>query len=96
MIDTYRRAMSDCYETFNVNSHQNQMKKALRASRGFPCFQFTVNGGESEGEFLADFAGLTAEEDRNDETKLSAALERLLKMAMDLRNQKAGEDGSAT
>jgi hypothetical protein len=94
MIDTYRRAVSDCYETFNVNSHQNQMKKALRAMRGYPYFQFQVTGGEAEAEFLADFSSLTGD-DRNDETKLSAALEKLLKMAMEMRNEKAGEDGSA-
>jgi hypothetical protein len=92
MIDTYRRAVNDCYETFNPNSYQRQMQKALRASRGFPCFQFQVNGGDEEAKFLADFAGLTAEEDRNDEDKLSAALEKLLKMAMKLRS----EDGIET
>ena len=85
MIDTYRRAMKDCFDTFNVNSYQNQMRKALRASRGFPCYQFTVNGGEEEAEFLAAFGGLTEEADKADEEKLSQALAKLLKMAMELR-----------
>jgi hypothetical protein len=62
MIGTYERAMKDCFETFNVNSHQKQMQKAMRAMRGFPCFQFTVNGGEEEAEFLAAFGGLKEED----------------------------------
>ena len=87
MIDTYRRAMNDCFDTFNVSSYQNQMRKALRASRGFPCYQFTVNGGESEAEFLAAFGGLTEDADKTDEDKLSQALAKLLKMAMELRSE---------
>jgi hypothetical protein len=82
--------MNDCFKTFNVNSYENQMKKALRASRGFPCFQFTVNGGEEEAEFLAAFAGLTEEADKADENKLSASLAKLLKMAMEMRKETNG------
>lgn len=87
MINTYDRAMKDCYDTFNVNSYQNQMKKALRSSRGFPCFCFQVAGGDAEAAFLASFAGLTSEADKTDEVLLSQALAKLLKMAMELRNE---------
>jgi hypothetical protein len=74
------------YEVFAPRSYEYEMKKAMRQMRGFPCFQFTVNGGESEAEFLADFAGLTTQDDRRDEDKLSAALAKLLKVAMELRH----------
>ena len=68
------------YDTFNPNSYNNQMRKALRASRGFPCYELRFEAGDEEAEFLSDFAGLTREEDRTDEVQLSGALAKLLKM----------------
>ena len=75
------------YETFNPNNHKNQMRKALRAMRGFPCYELRFEVGEQEAEFLSDFMGLTSPEDRADEALLSSALAKLLRMAMELRKE---------
>jgi len=81
------RTTSYPYEVFNPNSHRNQMRKALRAMRGHPCYELRFEAGEDEAKFLADFMCLTRDEDRTDEVQLSSALAKLLKMAMELRKE---------
>ena len=75
------------YETFSENKHNREMKRAMRAMRGFSDLELVVNIGIPERDFLAAYAKL-GDEDINNEAKLSAALLDLLHFVMELKTRK--------
>lgn len=64
------------YEMLNTQSITSQVARALRQTHGFSEYLLTIPGTEEKARFLAEFGRL---DDRQDEAKLSAALDDLLK-----------------
>ena len=81
------------YKTFPLNSYELEMKRSLRAMRGWSDFELTVNVGQPERDFLVSFAKLP-EESLNDERKLASALKDLLRFVMELKAPKAPAEGA--
>ena len=79
------------FETFNQNRYEREMRRSLRAMRGWSDFELTIQIGREEAAFLADWGKLDKEEDRLNEDLLAASLKGLLQMAMELRKSEANE-----
>ena len=83
MLSTFERATRSNYDIFNQQSLHNELKRSLRATQGFPEWQFVCVGSQDEQRFLADVGGLKGD-DRRNEHKLSAVLSRLLRANMEI------------
>ena len=66
----------------NPQSVNNQLMRAMRQSRGFSAYELQIPGSEAKANFLAGFGNLSRD-DRQDEAKLSAALDSLLLTLID-------------
>ena len=69
-------------EAMNPNSAQRQLMRAMRQTRGFAEYELTISGSDEKAALLGDYAGLS-KDDRQDESRLSAALDSLLLTLME-------------
>ena len=70
------------FETVNPNSVNRQLMRAMRQTRGFAAYELQIPGIDEKAAFLGDYANLS-KDDRQDEAKLSAALDDLLCAAIE-------------